>query len=143
MERESTQDIYRRLIEQGTPQEEIDQVYRKLRQAGYGEEAARQRLEASLRRLREQQEVARRRRDAIGSRTSPSRGSVSGGWISSLSSVRQRPTVRSAGEASHLDATPLLFGFGLCETHPGIDYPLARILHPTEWRNYAAEHITN
>lgn len=71
MERDSTQDIYRRLIEQGTPQEEIDEVYRKLRQAGYGEEAARQRLEASLRRLREQRESTRRRRNAIAGRSSP------------------------------------------------------------------------
>ncbi|MFW5683536.1 MAG: diguanylate cyclase [Spirochaetota bacterium] len=61
MDRETDQDIYQRLLAQGTPQEEIDEVYRKLRQAGYGEEAARARLEASLRRMREQRAISDRR----------------------------------------------------------------------------------
>ncbi|HKJ86246.1 MAG TPA: GGDEF domain-containing protein, partial [Spirochaetia bacterium] len=54
-------DIYERLRAQGTPEEEIEVVYRKLREAGYGEEAARRRLEASLKRLQEERARADRR----------------------------------------------------------------------------------
>ncbi len=57
----ATRDIYERLVEQGTPEEEIRAVYRKLRRAGYGEEAARERLETSLRQLREERARAERR----------------------------------------------------------------------------------
>lgn len=54
-------DIYDRLIAAGTSEEEIEAVYRRLRRAGYGEEAARRRLEASLRRLREERARNERR----------------------------------------------------------------------------------
>jgi hypothetical protein len=57
----ATQNIYERLVEQGMPEEEIRTVYRKLRRAGYGEEAARERLETSLRQLREERARSDRR----------------------------------------------------------------------------------
>ncbi len=57
----ATRDIYERLVEQGTSVEEIRAVYRKLRKAGYGEEAARERLEASLKQLREERVRSDRR----------------------------------------------------------------------------------
>ncbi len=41
-------DLYNRLIERGIPRDEIERVYRKLRARGYGESAARERLEASI-----------------------------------------------------------------------------------------------
>ncbi len=59
-------DIYDRLIAAGTSEEEIESVYRKLRRAGYGEQAARRRLEASLRRLREERARNERRRGTDG-----------------------------------------------------------------------------
>ncbi|MFW6289238.1 MAG: hypothetical protein ACOC2Q_05600, partial [Spirochaetota bacterium] len=58
---ETQNDIYTRLIEQGTSEEEIEEVYRKLRSAGYGEEQARRRLEAAIMRRRNGQPVADRR----------------------------------------------------------------------------------
>jgi len=57
-------DIYERLRAQGTPEEEIELVYRKLREAGYGEEAARRRLETSLRRMHDERARADRRRQS-------------------------------------------------------------------------------
>ena len=56
-------DIYDQLIAAGTSEEEIEAVYRKLRRAGYGEQAARKRLEASLRQLREERARAERRHE--------------------------------------------------------------------------------
>lgn len=42
-------DIYQRLLDSGVTEEEIEAVHRKLREAGYGEEAMRRRLEALAR----------------------------------------------------------------------------------------------
>ena len=56
-----TDGIYKRLIAQGTPQDEIDAVYRRLRGAGYGAEEAQARLEQALKRMRTQRAVERRR----------------------------------------------------------------------------------
>jgi diguanylate cyclase (GGDEF)-like protein len=53
--------LYRRLLAEGTPAEEIDQVYRKLRDKGYGEEAARARVEREMRRMREKNRLEERR----------------------------------------------------------------------------------
>lgn len=58
---ETQNDIYQRLIAQGTSEEEIEEVYRKLRSAGYGEEQARRRLEAAIMRRRQGRPVADRR----------------------------------------------------------------------------------
>ena len=41
--RETPHDIYQRLMAQGTPEDEIEEVYRRLRRAGYGEAAAKRR----------------------------------------------------------------------------------------------------
>ena len=53
--------LYRRLLEQGTSQNEIENVYKKLRERGYGEEAARKRVEAEVRRIRERNHQAQSR----------------------------------------------------------------------------------
>ncbi|MFW6223347.1 MAG: diguanylate cyclase [Spirochaetota bacterium] len=53
--------LYRRLLAEGTPADEIDQVYRKLRDKGYGEEAARARIEREMRRMRERNRLEERR----------------------------------------------------------------------------------
>lgn len=53
--------LYRRLLAEGTPADEIDQVYRKLRDKGYGEEAARARVEREMRRIRERNRLEERR----------------------------------------------------------------------------------
>jgi diguanylate cyclase (GGDEF)-like protein len=58
--------LYRRLLEKGTPAEEIDQVYRKLRNKGYGEEAARARVEREMRRIRDRNRLEERRKVARG-----------------------------------------------------------------------------
>ena len=60
---ETQNDIYKRLIAQGTTDEEIEEVYRKLRSAGYGEEQARRRLEAAIMRRRHNRPTADRRGD--------------------------------------------------------------------------------
>ena len=53
--------LYRRLLAEGTPADEIDQVYRKLRNKGYGDEAARARVEREMRRIRERNRLEERR----------------------------------------------------------------------------------
>ena len=63
-----TDGLYKRLIAQGTPRDEIETVYRRLRSAGYGAEEAQARLEQALRRVRTQRAVERRhgQRDSRG-----------------------------------------------------------------------------
>ncbi|MGM0674980.1 MAG: diguanylate cyclase [Spirochaetota bacterium] len=56
--------LYRRLLAKGTPAEEIEQVYRRLRDKGYGEQAARARVEREVKRIRDQNRLEERRRDA-------------------------------------------------------------------------------
>ncbi|MFO7780342.1 MAG: GGDEF domain-containing protein [Spirochaetia bacterium] len=53
--------LYRRLLAEGTPADEIDQVYRKLRDKGYGEEAARARVEREMHRIRQRNRLEERR----------------------------------------------------------------------------------
>lgn len=53
--------LYRRLLSEGTPAEEIDEVYRKLRDRGYGEAAARARVEREMRRMRDRNRLEERR----------------------------------------------------------------------------------
>lgn len=67
-EKSHTEDgLYRRLLEGGTPAEEIDVVYRKLRDKGYGEEAARARVEREVRRMRDRSRLQERRHAHSGS----------------------------------------------------------------------------
>ncbi|MFP4231331.1 MAG: diguanylate cyclase [Spirochaetaceae bacterium] len=54
-------DLYKRLLAEGTSAEEIDQVYRKLRDKGYGDEAAKARMEREMRRMRTQNALRERR----------------------------------------------------------------------------------
>lgn len=49
------------LLRQGVPAEEIEKVYRSLREKGYGEEEARRRSRATAERLRILREMERRR----------------------------------------------------------------------------------
>ncbi len=76
-----TDGLYKRLIAQGTPQDEIDAVYRRLRGAGYGAEEARARLEQALGRVRTQRAVERRHahRDTREHETLGSSGAVPSG----------------------------------------------------------------
>lgn len=46
--------LYNKLLADGTPREEIEAVYRKLRDRGYGEAAAARRMEQAIRRMHEQ-----------------------------------------------------------------------------------------
>jgi diguanylate cyclase (GGDEF)-like protein len=94
---EPPKDIYRRLVAQGTPEKEIEQVYRKLRKAGYGEKAARERLEATLRRLRE--ERARASRGARSRSARPGEDDT-GSPVGGAAAERRRGTSRGeSGEA--------------------------------------------
>ena len=54
--------LYRRLLAKGTPAEEIEQVYRRLRDKGYGEKAARERVEREVKRMRDRNRIEERRR---------------------------------------------------------------------------------
>jgi diguanylate cyclase (GGDEF)-like protein len=53
------------LLRQGVPAEEIQKVYRSLREKGYGEEEARKRSRAALERLKSIREMEERRRAAL------------------------------------------------------------------------------
>lgn len=70
---ETQNDIYQRLIAQGTSEDEIEEVYRKLRGAGYGEEQARRRLEAAIMRRRKGEPVTERRSGGEGAAASTRR----------------------------------------------------------------------
>lgn len=68
----SSSGLYKRLVEQGVSKYEIERLYGKLRQKGYGEEEARRRYDETLRRIQNQRRLAeRRRRREEGSADSP------------------------------------------------------------------------
>jgi diguanylate cyclase (GGDEF)-like protein len=62
-EREN-QDLYKKLIAKGVPQQEIEKVYRDLRRRGYGEEEARRKSGAILAKLKGKRDLAEKRRTA-------------------------------------------------------------------------------
>lgn len=55
-------DLYKRLLDKGTSESEIDRVYKQLRSKGYGEEVARARVEKAVQRVREENRRARKRK---------------------------------------------------------------------------------
>ncbi len=69
--------LYESLVRQGVSKDQIERVYRDLREKGYGEEEARRRSRAALERLKSQQPVVRERRAAEAAqparKTSPGR----------------------------------------------------------------------
>jgi len=68
------------LLRQGVPAEEIQKVYRSLREKGYGEEEARKRSRAALERLKSIREMEERRRAALaaqGGAAGPARAGAS------------------------------------------------------------------
>ena len=54
MAEEHDKALYKKLLEEGTPKEEIESVYRKLRARGYGEAAAARRMEQAMLRMQQQ-----------------------------------------------------------------------------------------
>jgi diguanylate cyclase (GGDEF)-like protein len=74
------------LLRQGISKEEIDKVYRTLREKGYGEEEARRRSRAALENLRAQKEAEEKRRAAAAARPpaqQPSRERRTRAWAKS------------------------------------------------------------
>ncbi len=78
----SSSELYRRLLEQGVSKYEIESLYGKLRERGYGEEEARRRYDETLRRVQNQRRFVERRRlreegssrSSAGRRRSPTSG---------------------------------------------------------------------
>jgi diguanylate cyclase (GGDEF)-like protein len=67
--------IKENLLRQGIPAEEIQKVYRTLRERGYGEEEARARSSEALQRLKQLRELEERRRTALAGRARVGAGS--------------------------------------------------------------------